>query len=83
MAVVQMRKPLVKYGSSAGGTLIYGGGNQIHFSIGETFGFADCYYAILTQGFQQPGESIRTGNANSICTGSSFKLHILQLILGS
>jgi hypothetical protein len=43
-------------------------GDQIHFSIGETFGFADCYYAIVTQGFQQPGESIRTGNANSICT---------------
>ena len=60
--------------SNAGGTLT-GGSSQITFTIGETFtpsmGAADK----ITQGFQQPGERIRTGSvAASVCAGSSFNL---------
>lgn len=56
--------------SSAGGTLT-GGGNIITFNIGETMiptlsGGA----SILTQGFEQPGEQIRTGSVvTSLCAG--------------
>lgn len=61
--------------SSGGGTLS-GGSNQITFTIGETFGASlGAGSAIVTQGFQQPGERVRTGSVStSLCTGNSFKL---------
>ncbi|MFV5696365.1 T9SS type A sorting domain-containing protein [Flavobacterium sp. LB3P122] len=61
--------------SSAGGTLT-GGSSQITFSIGETIiPSLNTATAMITQGFQQPGEQIRTGSvATSICAGSSFNL---------
>jgi hypothetical protein len=60
--------------SNAGGTL-RGGSSQITFTIGETFISSLVATTSLTQGFQQPGERIRTGSvAASICAGSSFSL---------
>jgi hypothetical protein len=61
--------------SSGGGTLM-GGTSQITFTIGETFNSSlSAVSTVITQGFQQPGESVRAGNVStSICTGSSFKL---------
>ncbi|MFV5693717.1 T9SS type A sorting domain-containing protein [Flavobacterium sp. LT1R49] len=61
--------------SNAGGTLT-GGSSQITFSIGETIiPSLNTATAMITQGFQQPGEQIRTGSvATSICAGSSFNL---------
>jgi hypothetical protein len=61
--------------SNGGGTLS-GGDSQITFTIGETFGASlGGGSAIVTQGFQQPGERVRTGSVStSLCTGNSFKL---------
>lgn len=60
--------------SNAGGTLT-GGGSQITFTIGETFSPSLGAATSVTQGFQQPGEQVRTGSvAASICAGSSFNL---------
>ena len=60
--------------SNGGGTLS-GGGSQITFSIGETFIPSLGGSAMLTSGFQQPGEQITTGSvAASINAGSSFDL---------
>lgn len=57
--------------SNGGGTLS-GGESQITFTIGETFGNSS---AMLTSGFQQPGESIRIGVlSSSLCSGSTFNL---------
>ena len=57
--------------SNGGGTLS-GGESQITFTIGETFAASS---AMLTSGFQQPGESIRTGIvSSSLCSGSTFNL---------
>ena len=54
--------------SSAGGTLT-GGGNMITFNIGETMiPTLSGGGSILTQGFEQPGEQIRTGSVvTSLC----------------
>jgi len=59
--------------SSAGSTLT-GGSNQITFSIGETvIPTLTAGGSMLTQGFQQPGEQIRTGALpDSVCTGDSL-----------
>lgn len=56
--------------SSAGGTLT-GGGNMITFNIGETMiPTLSGGGSILTQGFEQPGEQIRTGSVvTSLCAG--------------
>ncbi|MFV8377101.1 T9SS type A sorting domain-containing protein [Flavobacterium sp. LB1P71] len=62
--------------SNAGGTLT-GGSSQITFTIGETVisSLGTAAAATMTQGFQQPGEQIRTGGVTtSICAGSSFNL---------
>jgi hypothetical protein len=61
--------------SNAGGTL-RGGNSQITFTLGETFiPSLNSATAVITQGFQQPGEQVRTGSvATSICAGSSFSL---------
>lgn len=60
--------------SNAGGTLT-GGNSQITFSIGETVISSLSADAMITQGFEQPGEQVRTGSVNaSICAGSSFDL---------
>ena len=61
--------------SSAGGTLS-GGGGQITFSIGETFiPSLSVAGSVITQGFQQPGEQVRTGAVSStLCAGSNFNL---------
>ena len=60
--------------SNAGGTLT-GGSSQITFTIGETFVSSLGAAAKITQGFQQPGERIRTGSVSaSVCAGSSFNL---------
>ena len=61
--------------SNAGGTLT-GGSSQITFTIGETFiPSLGAAATMVTQGFQQPGEQVRTGSvAASLCTASSFNL---------
>jgi hypothetical protein len=61
--------------SSAGGTLS-GGSSQITFSIGETIvPSLNVASAMITQGFQQPGERIRTGSVDaSVCASSSFNV---------
>jgi gliding motility-associated-like protein len=60
--------------SNAGGTLS-GGGSQITFTIGEMFIPSLGGAVSMTQGFQQPGEQIRTGSvAALINAGSSFDL---------
>lgn len=61
--------------SNAGGT-VTGGSSQITFTIGETFiPSLGNNAAMLTSGFQQPGEQIRTGIvATLLCAGSSFNL---------
>lgn len=60
--------------SNAGGTLKRGT-SQITFTLGETFSASLTADALLTQGFQQPGEQIRTGVVvASLCAGSSFSL---------
>jgi hypothetical protein len=61
--------------SNAGGTLT-GGSSQITFSIGETIiPSLNTATAMITQGFQQPGEQIRTGSMSTVvCAGSSFGL---------
>jgi hypothetical protein len=59
--------------SSAGGTLT-GGSNQITFSIGQTvIPTLAAGSSMITQGFQQPGEQIRTGVLpDSVCAGDSL-----------
>ncbi|MBA0882333.1 Ig-like domain-containing protein [Flavobacterium undicola] len=61
--------------SNAGGTLT-GGNSQITFSIGETIiPSLNTASAMITQGFQQPGEQIKTGSVSTVvCAGSSFNL---------
>jgi hypothetical protein len=61
---------------STGGGTLSGGESQVTFTIGETFGASlGGSSAIVTQGFQQPGERVRTGSVSaSLCTGNSFKL---------
>lgn len=61
--------------SSAGSTLT-GGSSQISFSIGETvIPSLSSGAAMITQGFEQPGEQIRTGSVSAVvCAGSSFNL---------
>lgn len=61
--------------SNAGGTLT-GGSSQITFSIGETIiPSLNTATAMITQGFQQPGEQIKTGSVDAVvCAGSSFNL---------
>ena len=67
--------------SNAGGTL-RGGSSQITFTIGETL-ISSLGAATITQGFQQPGEQIRTGSvATSICAGSSFNLSYTAIDIG-
>lgn len=69
--------------SSAGGTLS-GGAGQITFSIGETFiPSLSTSAAMITQGFQQPGEQIKTGNVSStMCGGSNFMLSFTAIDVG-
>ena len=68
--------------SNAGGTL-RGGSSQITFTIGETLISSLGAAATITQGFQQPGEQIRTGSvATSICAGSSFNLSYTAIDIG-
>jgi len=59
--------------TSSGGTLT-GGSNQITFSIGQTvIPTLTAGSSIITQGFQQPGEQIRTGVLpDSVCAGDSL-----------
>ncbi len=59
--------------SSAGGSLT-GGSNQLTFSIGQTvIPTLTAGGNIITQGFQQPGEQIRTGTLpDSVCAGDSL-----------
>ena len=61
--------------SNAGGTLT-GGSSQITFSIGETIiPSLNVASAMITQGFQQPGERIRTGSVDAaVCAAGSFNL---------
>lgn len=69
--------------STAGGTLT-GGSSQITFSIGETvISSMSTATVILTQGFQQPGEQIKTGSvAANVCTGSTFSLSYTAVDIG-
>ena len=60
--------------SNGGGTL-KGGSSQITFTIGETLIPSTVTAAMLTAGFQQPGEQIKAGSvAALLCAGSSFNL---------
>lgn len=61
--------------STAGGSLT-AGNNQLTFTIGETMiPSLSAASALITQGFQQPGESIKTGSVSAtVCAGSSFNL---------
>jgi hypothetical protein len=69
--------------SSAGGTL-NGGGGLLTFSIGETFiPSLSASGAMITQGFQQPGEQIKTGTVSStLCGGSNFNLSFTSIDVG-
>jgi hypothetical protein len=61
---------------SNGGGILTAGGSQITFTIGETLITSlSASGAMITQGFQQPGEQIKTGTVSStICGGNNFSL---------
>ncbi|MBK7854796.1 MAG: hypothetical protein IPJ79_07685 [Bacteroidetes bacterium] len=69
--------------STAGGTLT-GGSSMVTFTIGETvIPSLSAGGNIITQGFQQPGEQIRTGTvAAAICAGSTFSLPYTAIDIG-
>lgn len=69
--------------SPAGGTLT-GGGNMLTFTIGETvIPTLTAGGSMITQGFEQPGEQVRTGTvAASVCAGSTFSLPYTAIDIG-
>jgi hypothetical protein len=69
--------------SSAGGTLT-GGSSMVTFTIGETvIPSLSAGGNIITQGFQQPGEQVRTGTvASAVCAGSTFSLPYTAIDIG-
>ena len=69
--------------SSAGGTLT-AGSNQVTFSIGETvIPTLAAGGSIITQGFQQPGEQIKTGFIPaSICAGTAVSVPYSAIDIG-
>src|SRR5947207_3628930 len=70
--------------SSAGGTLT-GGSNKITFTIGETvIPTFSSGSNIITQGFQQPGEQIKTGAiASPICAGATISVLYTAIDIGN
>lgn len=66
--------------TSAGGTLT-GGSNQITFSIGQTaITTLTAGGNMITQGFQQPGEQIRTGVLpDTVCVGDSLYIPMIAI----
>ena len=69
--------------SNAGGTLT-GGNSQITFNIGETvIPTFSAGSSVLTQGFEQPGEALRTGTvATTVCAGSSISVPYIAIDIG-
>ena len=70
--------------SSAGGTLT-GGSSQITFNIGETvIPTLSAGGSIITQGFEQPGEQVRTGAiAAIVCAGSTISIPYTAIDIAS
>ncbi len=69
---------------TAGGTLT-GGGSQLTFTIGETvIPTLAAGSSMITQGFQQPGEQLRTGtiSGTSFCAGSTVSIPFNAVDIG-
>ncbi|MBP7534120.1 MAG: T9SS type A sorting domain-containing protein [Chitinophagales bacterium] len=83
LATVQGQTISRKVVSNAGGTLT-GGNNQITFNIGETvIPTFSAGSSVLTQGFEQPGEALRTGTvATTVCAGSSISVPYIAIDIG-
>ncbi len=70
--------------STAGGTLT-GGSSQITFNIGETvIPTLSAGGSIITQGFEQPGEQIRTGTIATLnlCAGNAVSVPFNAIDIG-
>lgn len=69
--------------STAGGTLS-GGGYQFNYNVGETaISTLSGGGKLITQGFEQPGEQIRTGAVStSVCPGSTISVPYTAIDIG-
>ncbi|MEP7170208.1 MAG: hypothetical protein ABI855_12620, partial [Bacteroidota bacterium] len=83
-AMVSAQSISRKVVSSSGGTLT-GGGNMLTYSIGETaVQTLTAGSSQLTQGFEQPGEEIKTGTISplSFCAGSVVSVPFSAIDIG-